>query len=373
MSLVLSHTTAYYYYQTVARPEQQAQVWAEPSAASGEAFEAGPPSKKLVSTARRLLAAYGVPSDELGVIDVLVVSQKDRRTRRDVACHLYRNGAGGISEAAVHHIFGEIYVVGVPLCALQAAERMSFRECVEYYYELCGCYRMPLDSGESYAECRPATSVEELRDFFAANSGARGVATARRAIEYVRNGARSPMETALIMMIVMPKKEGGLGIRGVEMDYRIPVSKYASRLTRSRNLYCDIFVPSAGLTIEYGGRVHEEVHRRARDNERTNALRAMGYDVIDVSRENLFDRDGFERTIAAIGKKVGVRPSRLPGDFAERQEDLRQFVLRRWLGASEEVPPELGSRSGAGGEAAGADTGAESSGADSFGDDWMSC
>lgn len=339
MSLVLSHATARNFYHTVARPEQLAPAWRESFAAGDEAFQAGPPTKELVKTARRLLASYGVPLEELDVIDVLVSSQKDRWTRRGLACHLFKGNAGGVSESSVRRIFGDIYVVGAPLCALQAAEQLSFRECVEFYYELCGCYRLPLDAGDSYAECRPATTVEELHDFFAACTGVRGVVTARRAIQYVRNGARSPMETALIMMLVMPKKEGGLGIRGVEMDYQIPVSKYASRLTMAHNLYCDIFVPSAGLTIEYGGRVHEEVRRRARDNERTNALRAMGYDVIDVSRENLFNREGFERTIAAIGRKVGVRPSRLPDDFAERQEDLRQFVLRRWLdgGASESM------------------------------------
>lgn len=32
------------------------------------------------------------------------------------------------------------------------------------------------------------------------------------------------METAFVMMLVMPKREGGLGIRGLEMDYRIEVS-----------------------------------------------------------------------------------------------------------------------------------------------------
>ena len=45
----------------------------------------------------------------------------------------------------------DIYIVGVELCALQAATYLSFRELVEYYFELCGAYSLGTGSSTSYA------------------------------------------------------------------------------------------------------------------------------------------------------------------------------------------------------------------------------
>ena len=39
----------------------------------------------------------------------------------------------------------------------------------------------------------------------------------------------------------------------------------------------------------------------------------------------------FIRVMEAIQRKEGIRPSRLPKDFQIMQEDLRQFVLRRFI------------------------------------------
>ena len=261
------------------------------------------------------------------MVDVLVFQASHRRARKDVACHLYRSG---LPLESLQFVGGDIYAVSVPLCALQAAEQLDFWSCVEYYYELCSRYRLPFNADDRYAECRPATSVEELRAYFESHPGMHGSRLARRAITYVRDGARSPMETALMMMLVMPRADGGLGIRDIEMDYVLPVTGYARKLTRSRSFFCDVFIRRALLDVEYGGLVHEEMHRRASDNERTNALRAMGYDVIEVSRQNFFDKQAFRRTMAAICRKADIWPSHLPEDFADRQEELRRFVLRRW-------------------------------------------
>ena len=50
------------------------------------------------------------------------------------------------------------------------------------------------------------------------------------------------METAFVMMLVMPKREGGLGIRGLEMDYRIEVNARARHLTARSCFYCDVYL-----------------------------------------------------------------------------------------------------------------------------------
>ena len=83
--------------------------------------------------------------------------------------------------------------------------------------------------------------------------------------------------------------------------------------------------------IEYNGFYHDAEEDRAIDEERKNALASMGYGIITVSRYSFMHASAFVRVMEAIQRKEGIRPSRLPKDFQIMQEDLRQFVLRRFI------------------------------------------
>ena len=49
----------------------------------------------------------------------------------------------------------------------------------------------------------------------------------------------------------------------------------------------------------------------------------------------------FVRVMEAIQRKEGIRPSRLPKDFQIMQEDLRQFVLRRFIEEKKRIQKQL--------------------------------
>ena len=203
---------------------------------------------------------------------------------------------------------------------------------------LCGAYEMPLIEGGAYRERPVLTSTARLVDFFTALNRVPGCGNARWAVRYVRDGARSPMESATVMTVVLPKKYGGLGIKGLAMDYPIPVRGPARRMTRRSTFYADAYIESARLLLEYMGMGHEEEHRQVSDSERENALGAMGYSVVSIWRGALFDRDNYRRILARIRERVGLRPQRFPEDFDDRQEALRQFVVRRWVKAQAQAP-----------------------------------
>ena len=324
MSLILSHKTARLVYQSVARPSYR-DVPVEGRRTTPSML---PPTLALVRQARDLLRYYGVPAEDLETLDVLTASKADRRNLSGVACHWC---AHDLPVQSFRQVLEDIYVVSPALCALQATQDLDFWECVEFFNQLCSCYRLSFSTEGGYAECQPATTVADLSAFFDAHPGMHGMTKARRALRYTRDRARSPMETALLMMLAMPRNEGGLGIRGIELDHLIPVTGYAAKLTSSSCFYADIFIRSALLVIEYNGREHDDPQRTARDNERENALRAMGYEVIVLSKKNVFDAESFRRSAAAICRCVGIRPSRFPDEFAYRQNKLRKFALRRVL------------------------------------------
>ena len=137
------------------------------------------------------------------------------------------------------------------------------------------------------------------------------------------------METAFVMMLTLPKNEGGLGIRALETDYEIKVANVAKGLTRRTKFYMDAYLKRSRIDVEYNGFHHDTEENRAIDEERKNALAAMGYGIITISRHSFMHAESFARVMEVIQRKEGIRPSRLPKNFKTKQEELRKFVLRR--------------------------------------------
>lgn len=67
----------------------------------------------------------------------------------------------------------------------------------------------------------------------------------------------------------------------------------------------------------------------------------MGYGIITVSRYSFMHVSAFVRVMEAIQRKEGIRPSRMPKDFQIMQEDLRLFVLRRFIEEKKRIQEEL--------------------------------
>ena len=124
---------------------------------------------------------------------------------------------------------------------------------------------------------------------------------------------------------------GGFGIRAIKTDFPVPVPKRYSALTRRTVFYFDALLEKSMTDIEYNGFFHDEPEQQAIDEERRNTLRNMGYAVITISRHSFFKQPAFRRVMEAIRIREKIRPGRLPDDFTALQEDLRQFVLRRYF------------------------------------------
>lgn len=321
MSIVLAHSTARLYHRAPYRPVSE-----QSYPPRSKRLRTGPCDTALVQDARIKLARYGVPPELLECVHVLVSEAGERRLSDGVICHVLR---GTMPAGSIIPLQGGICVTDIRQTALNAARDLSFRELVEYYYELCGAYELPFEETDGYRERPALTSTAELARYFEKTGRRHGVELARRAIRYVREGARSPMETAFVMMLVMPKREGGLGIRGLEMDYRIEVNARARHLTARSCFYCDVYLPRIHLDIEYHGFFHDDEMRAVEDDERERALRAMGHGVMAIRRWGFFNRAVFGRFMLCIRRKMGISPAALPDEFELRQEELRRFVLRR--------------------------------------------
>lgn len=324
MAIIFSHSTARSIHRLQSKPLKNA--WPlDPN----ELF-AGTPNEKDLKRAQHYLRALGLQGEDNVPIDLLLLRTPNRRKLPGCSVHL--NNFVNVYEDIVFLEEG-LFIPCVELCALQAATEMNFRELVEYYFELCSAYTLPIGGSGEYRERQVLTSPQKLASYFDRATPMRGSKLARRAIKYVRGGCRSPLETAFALMLCLPKSEGGLGIKKLDVDRCVAVTASARQLTRRRFFYFDIYLPRSKTDIEYNGFYHDAEGVQTVDEERKNALSAMGYEIINVNRHTFFDKTAFARVTAAIMRKEGIRPSSLPSGFFIAQEQLRRFVLRRYLDA----------------------------------------
>ena len=324
MSIVLSHRTAWLVYHAPNRPSHMDRLPEERS-------ELVPsyPNAALVTQVRSLLGLLGIDAEDSQVLDVIVRDGASRSKRSGVISH---RCARKLPARSVCKLAPGIFVVSPELCFIQMGETFKDeRELIEFGYEPCGGYELPPSGEGDYRERLPLASTEGIRHVIGELAGLHGIKAARRALRYVRDGSRSPMETAHVMMVALPKRWGGLGVRGICMDHRIDVSDTLRSLTRRKSVVCDVCVPKVGLDIEYNGFHHDEEQRKVEDEERRNVLEAMRFHVKVLTKAAFFDACSCRRHLLSIMRILAVKTRELPEGFWERQEELRRFVLRRWL------------------------------------------
>lgn len=330
-TLIISHATARLFYRACPTAHMFPRA-----PRHGATLPDHAPTYASISRAQRALVAHGMDPASVFPLDVLVLSQASKRRLSRIRCYRWDKT---LSPRSLFDLGEGIYVVGPELCALQAASTMEELELIEYLFELCARYTPTADGKDYIPLVRPLTTGKTIESLLRALPRTVGKARALDALRFARDRSRSPMETALTMTLTCPVRLGGLGLRDVKMDHRVAVTGDARSLTRRSSLYFDTFVERGNQNIEYQSEYHLQPQQAATDNERRHALRAMGYTMVEVSKQQFFDEMAFRRVLMAILLNAGIPASRYPDGFWEKQDGLRRFVLRRWL---DEVPAQDG-------------------------------
>ena len=180
----------------------------------------------------------------------------------------------------------------------------------------------------------PLLSAADIAAFAKQAAGLRGVKQLRWVAERMTGQTASPFEVQTSMLISLPRDEGGLGI-DIANNARIPLSEAARSLYDKTCCYADILIESAtdsmGVILECQGRsAHDSEAASLSDAERTTALTSMGYDVIQITYEQIKDKKSFDYLAKLIHKKVGL--PYIPKTKQERtaEDTLRQELLVDW-------------------------------------------
>jgi hypothetical protein len=147
---------------------------------------------------------------------------------------------------------------------------------------------------EGYVDCRPRTSVERIRSFLdTLPRGVRGIQRARTALRWVRDGSRSPMETASCLSLQLPLCRGGFGLGEAAFNIRVKINNEWQQALRKPYVVVDIVFEGKNgkpLIVEYNGASGHFTKRQIlADNQRRHALEAKGARVVFVTARDFYD------------------------------------------------------------------------------------
>jgi hypothetical protein len=158
------------------------------------------------------------------------------------------------------------------------------------------------------------------------------------------DGAASPMESAIALLLTLPYKRGGYCLPQPELNRRIDLDATAKRLAGQSFCRGDLCWPDSCLDLEYLGRSsHDALPNMLKDRGRTLAIEHMGYEVIEITREQALDLFAFDVVARRVASHLGKRLIKEKcGSTSERKYLFSQIY--RWgddnPSIQEELPPE---------------------------------
>ena len=269
--------------------------------------------------------------------DILVFDETLRRRSLRTTCHTWQTD---LPSNAFFKTRG-VYVSSPEFTFLQMASKLPIEQLIALGCELCGTYVLVSKNakprcghmGDMPTRLTPLTSVERLTACLNAAEGARGKKKGMRALKYVVEGSRSPMETMVYMLLCLPAKLGGYGLPKPKMNATIELDDEARVIARRSYCMGDLCWPDEQLDIEYHGEVHAGAAQMKSDIGRELGIEHMGWRVITVTSLQVLDAEQFGVVAkeAASYMQKRLRTSTL--NAVAQRTNLR-CELERWMSCS---------------------------------------
>lgn len=315
-TLVISHRSAFEFWRSFTGKIARLR-----SLRSEAAMES---SVRLTPQLREELRALGFTPSEKQPLDLLFSGSSARSRSSWVRAHALLDP---LPNGALLQVSPHVAVVCPELCFLEMARQLSWEKLVLAGFELCSTYAQ-VGPELLLAERQPLTSVDAIRNF-AYLLPRTYCAGALHALEYVQDGAASPMEAKVAMLLVLPTYRGGYALPRPALNHPIATTQQARRLYPRATVRPDMYWEAVGLDVEYDGRDSHDADDHAKDVARWGALAVMDIEVLMFTSAQVRDSRAFRELVQVVAGKIGHRPRIRREDFPAREARLREELNLR--------------------------------------------
>lgn len=279
----------------------------------------------------RVLAG-AAPEDDVPV-HLAVSEGKARHRAKGLVAHRM---AMPLAEGSLCSTEQGVLTVSPELYVLMRSRILSPASLAVVVSLLCGRYSPRFDdpSGTS-VQCEPVASVASIRSFAKTCEGLWFSRTnVCRVLDCVADGSRSPMETALNVLLSLSARDGGYGLPKPALNSPIHLSRNEVFAMRGqRRCEIDFLWPDHGAGLEYDGGGHfDSREAMEQDRLRDALMKERGLDIVRWTWPMVSDEVAFDLKVRELARKLGAKVSTGPccNRLVERRA-LRAFVLGRHL------------------------------------------
>ncbi len=281
------------------------------------------PSKKDVDALVDLMPEMLAPPFHL-----LFPDRDSRCTDDRVICHTC---TVSLPEGSFVKIGPSVFMASPELCYVQLSTSMSFPAYVQLGYELCGEYRLRYGIAGKASDARAITSTRALGVFLRKTPRMKGSKNARRALAFLCNGSKSPMETDIAILLCFPIRMGGYGLSKPLLNQRYDVEKNRRSILPQAHFALDLYWPASKIGLEYDSRErHSGTLAIAHDAIRRNGIEHCGIRVVTMTPQQAMDPIEFDRIGQILSQETGKRPYSATRDWTGKRTELRNTLFVRF-------------------------------------------
>ena len=238
--IVLSHISALVAYRT---PELARRLMNNRSAGI-TGVDVSRVEAPSTADASRIHTAYGIPLP----LHALVFHECDRRkASKRVHCHMCGEQ---LPPESVIHLDDDVYVCSPELTFIQLCCRSDLENRLMLGSELASSFAINPAGRHGLVKRPPVLTTRTLLEAVDTQPDLPGAAKARASAPYLVANARSPKECELALLLTLPRRLGGRGIRNVDVNKRIELSPEAQAIARRAYLVADLFLRASSTDTE---------------------------------------------------------------------------------------------------------------------------
>lgn len=258
-----------------------------------------------------------------GNVHVVATTERERLRRDDVVCRLATTLPRSGSFA---HTDEGIPILSPECCFLRLANELSLPELAKAGMLLVACFGTNED-GTLAGRRESIATVRSIAGYLSRAGAAKGIKQARRALRFLADNAASPPEIDACLLLCLPVMCGGYGCPVPEMNGHVRLRPSAARALGYEDCFCDLLWRDARCAVEYTSEMHHTGYgKQAKDEMRRAALEAMGYQVLLLTKPQLYNQVAFEGVARLVLRALGRR---MPKRTIEHQS--AQYALRKEL------------------------------------------